>query len=79
MPPTTSLRTPAEADEFAVRVARDLAGEQRPGLYSITESNFEAHSSSSYHDLGYRLIEVPTDPLTDRGAVVHQTVEQLPR
>jgi predicted ATPase len=40
---------------------------------------FEQLHEQAYRDLGFRLVEVPAGPLTDRVAVVQQTVEQLRR
>lgn len=40
---------------------------------------FERFHEQAYRDLGFRLVEVPAGPLTDRVAVVQQTVEQLRR
>jgi predicted ATPase len=40
---------------------------------------FEQFHEQAYRDLGFRLVEVPAGPLTDRVALVQQTVEQLRR
>ncbi|MGH3548424.1 MAG: AAA family ATPase [Pseudonocardiaceae bacterium] len=40
---------------------------------------FEQLHKQTYHDLGFHLVEVSAGPLTDRVALVQQTVEQLRR
>jgi predicted ATPase len=40
---------------------------------------FEQFHEQAYRELGFRLLEVPAGPLTDRVALVQQTVEQLRR
>ena len=40
---------------------------------------FERLHEQVYRDLGFRLVEVPAGPLTDRVAVVQQTIERLQR
>lgn len=40
---------------------------------------FEHLHERTYRDLGFQLVEVPAAPLTDRVALVQQTVEQLLR
>jgi predicted ATPase len=38
---------------------------------------FEQLHEQAYHDLGYRLVDIPAGPLTDRVALVQQTVARL--
>ena len=38
---------------------------------------FEQLHEQTYQDLGYRLVDVPAGPLTDRVALVRQTVDRL--
>jgi predicted ATPase len=40
---------------------------------------FEQLHEQLYRDLGFQLIEVPAAPLTERVALVQQTVDQLRR
>ena len=38
---------------------------------------FEQIHEQAYRNLGFRLVEVPAGPLTDRAALVRQTVKRL--
>jgi predicted ATPase len=40
---------------------------------------FEQLHEQTYRDLGFQLVQVPATPLTDRVALVQETVEQLRR